>query len=190
MKLQVCVFSLGIALVAACSGGSGTPSSVSDDTVGGSCHSKSECTGALPRNEVSCSDGTFSGASWECKSEACTLIYCEGHGGTGSSSSPNCATAKFQACNMPSDCHGHLPSGKAWFCTNDTPLAACNFAEPVCVIVKGPEAGSSGDADGGDDSSIESDGGTSDGGNSPQDEDGGAGDDGGAVGDDGGADGA
>jgi hypothetical protein len=136
MKVQACVFLFGAALVAACSGGSGSsPSSTSNDSTGGSCQSPSDCTGLLPRNEIGCADGTFAGAQWDCDSNVCTLSYCDSHGGT--ASNPNCSTAVFQSCNTPSDCTGSLPSGSSWGCTNDTPLSACNFAEPVCVVVQG-----------------------------------------------------
>jgi hypothetical protein len=90
MKLQATVLFLGTAILAACSGSSGSPAdSTSDDSV-------------------------------------------------------NCSTAKFQSCNTPSDCEGSLRSGETWGCTNDTPLSACNFAEPVCVAIKGSGPTSSG----------------------------------------------
>jgi hypothetical protein len=60
----------------------------------GSCSNSSDCTGALPRNEVRCKDGSFSGASWEClrlngPGGFCSISYCEGHGGEGVSASPS-----------------------------------------------------------------------------------------------------
>jgi hypothetical protein len=60
----------------------------------GTCSNSSECSGALPRNEVKCEDGSFSGATWEClrlngPGGFCSISYCEGHGGTAKNASPS-----------------------------------------------------------------------------------------------------
>jgi hypothetical protein len=120
----------------------------------GSCQNSSECTGALPRNEEQCADGTFSGAQWEClrlngPGGFCSISYCEGHGGTGTKPSPS----GNGSCNVPTDCTGSLPknqiqcadgnfSGAQWDCDSNV----CTIS--YCDNDGGPASGGSNDAGG------------------------------------------
>jgi hypothetical protein len=60
--------------------GAGGPST--GGSTEGSCDSADDCSGALPRNEVGCADGSFSGAEWACNSHKCAISYCADNGGT------------------------------------------------------------------------------------------------------------
>ncbi len=68
-----------VCAITSCVGAGGTSTTTADD---GSCESADDCSGALPRNEVSCQDGSYSGASWACKSHKCAISYCADNGGT------------------------------------------------------------------------------------------------------------
>jgi hypothetical protein len=63
--------------------GSGPVPSGGADSGGanGSCEQTSDCTGALPRSEIQCADGSFGGASWACTTGTCTIVYCANGGG-------------------------------------------------------------------------------------------------------------
>jgi uncharacterized membrane protein YgcG len=127
---------------------------------GGRCKSASQCTGALPRTEERCADGTFSGASWACKSDTCEVTFCQGH------TKPVPGTSAG-TCNQPTDCTGFLPqnqeqcadgtfSGASWACDSNT----CTIS--YCAN-DGGLASSSGSSDGGG-GGGDSDGGTASGG--------------------------
>jgi hypothetical protein len=129
---------------------------VSGSSSSGSCKSASECSGALPRNEEQCADGTFSGASWECRSDSCVISYCKGH----TTPSPSASGT----CNQATDCTGALPrtelqcedgnfGGASWACNS----GACTIA--YCANDGGP-ASSGGSGDGGSSSGGDSGGGS------------------------------
>jgi hypothetical protein len=155
MKLRALSILSGLALLAACSGSpTSSHSNTSDDTNGGSCQSPSDCSGALPRTEVQCSDGTFGGASWVCNSGTCTIEYCANDNGPAGSGGGGSG-----GCNAPSDCSGALPrtevacqdgtySGASWACNSGT----CQVA--YCVNDGGP-ASSGGGGGGGSSASCE-----------------------------------
>jgi hypothetical protein len=118
----------------------------------GSCSKSSDCSGALPRNEEKCADGSFSGAKWEClrlngPGGFCSISYCEDHGGTGPSPSGGSGT-----CNQPSDCMGALPRNEIPCADGSSSGAQWDCDSNVCTI-------SYCDNDGGPASSSSSDGG-------------------------------
>jgi hypothetical protein len=84
----------------------------------GSCKTSSECSGALPRNEVKCEDGSFSGAKWEClrlngPGGFCSISYCEGHGGTATKASPSGSEDGGPVSDTDSGSSGSIDSGSA-----------------------------------------------------------------------------
>jgi hypothetical protein len=179
MKRLSLVPVLSILIVAACGGGSGSgnSSSTNDDSVekGKGCENAGgSCVALAPG---ACSGTVMSEAKYSCETGgAIGLECCMPTGG----------------CQKSSDCHGALPrieekcsdgsfSGASWQCLRlNGPGGFCSVS--FCEGKGGPTAGASGDGgdnDGGPASSSESDGGSSgmsDGGNTPEDEDGGTSD--------------
>jgi hypothetical protein len=91
MKLPACFVFVGTAILIACSGNPGpqADSDTSNDSVepnasrapNGRCTTARQCTGLLPQLLFVCKDGQVAGDSWECKSDACVIVECAGHGG-------------------------------------------------------------------------------------------------------------
>ncbi len=125
-------------VLVACGGSSdGAGSSAAAETVGAdsakACQTVADCTGKLSSGKTqTCSDGTEQADAWACIASACVVDACEAHGGI-AGKPIDCDTAQYQTCDEPSDCAGALPSGWSWGCTNETPLSACNYSEPVCI---------------------------------------------------------
>jgi hypothetical protein len=193
MKLPACVLFVGTAILIACSGspGSQADSDTSNDSVepnasrapNGRCTSARQCTGLLPQLLFVCKDGQVAGDSWECKSDACVIVECAGHGGVangGVAGSHTASPSGGSTCGQPSDCTGSLPESVV-ACEDGTSAGAsweCNSG--TCTIVYCANDG--GPAESGDAGS-----GSSDGGGASADS--GSGEDGGAgSGEDGGSD--
>jgi hypothetical protein len=133
----------------------------------GSCQKSSDCSGALPRNEEQCADGTFSGAQWEClrlngPGGFCSISYCEGHGGTGSKPSPG----GNGSCNEPTDCTGSLPNNQIQCADGTFAGAQWDCDSNVCTISYcdndgGPASSGSGSNDAGGSGSNDAGGGGS-----------------------------
>jgi hypothetical protein len=79
----------------------------------------------LPRDEQQCSNGSFSGASWSCKSHECKIEYCEKTTSTGAAS---------DTCESASDCTGLLPQSSELCQDGTSQSAQWDCKKKACVI--------------------------------------------------------
>jgi hypothetical protein len=107
MKRSIWLALVGTTILLACSSGSASNDTASNDSLGASCESASDCaglvgfevglSGLLPEGTEQCADGTSESAQWACTSGQCAVSYCDSHGGVGGATSAEAGTSDGEA---------------------------------------------------------------------------------------------